>query len=80
MRYYMIRTATNILYIYKTFEPARVMMLQLAEGNMRWTDMDIVYYSTDEFGKVQTEVVVCKYVSNSDCVLAVVESNGVNSV
>lgn len=80
MRYYVIRTATNILYIYKTYEPAYLMMMRLAEGVMCWTDMEIVHYSTDEFGKVQSEVIVCKYIQNSDCVIGIAESSGGDNV
>ena len=79
MHYYVIRTATNILYIHKTFEPARLMLIQLAEGVMQWIDMDLVRYSTDEFGKVQSEVVVCKYIQNSECI-EVLETSGADNV
>jgi hypothetical protein len=46
---------------------------------MQWTDMEIVQYSTDEFGKVQSEVVVCKYIQNSECI-EVLETSGADNV
>ena len=79
MRYYVVRTESNVLYIYKTFEPAHLSLIRLVEGVMRWTDMDIVQYSTDDFGKVQSEVVMCKYISNSECI-EVFETSGANNV
>jgi hypothetical protein len=68
MRYYIIRTKAKTVCIYKTLDAAQIMFTKLAEGEMCEEDMDLVLCVTDDYGRVQSEVILYMYCMNSDVI------------
>ncbi len=71
MRYYIIRTKEKTVCIYKTLDAAQIMLAKLAEGEMYEEDMDLILCATDDYGRVQSEVVLYMYRMTSDVIQCV---------